>query len=52
MYSADTSDVAPPDIPQPNKSNKCVEIIDTKDKPSWIKTYKDLSAHFIVFIQR
>ena len=26
MYSADTSDVAPPDIPQ---SNKCVEIIDT-----------------------
>ena len=26
MYSADTSDVAPPDIQQPNK---CVEIIDT-----------------------
>ena len=26
MYSADTSDVAPSDIPQPNK---CVEIIDT-----------------------
>ena len=22
------------------------------DKPSWTKTYKDLSAHFIVFIQR
>ena len=26
MYSADTSDVEPPDIPQPNK---CFEIIDT-----------------------
>ena len=26
MFSAGTSDVAPPDIPQPNK---CVEIIDT-----------------------
>ena len=26
MYSADTSDVAPPDILQPNK---CVEIIHT-----------------------
>ena len=26
MYSADTSDAAPPDIPHPNN---CVEIIDT-----------------------
>ena len=26
MYRADTSDFAPPDIPQPNK---CVGIIDT-----------------------
>ena len=49
------SDVAPPDIPQPNK---CVTIIHTTndvqsmDKPSSIKTCKDLSADFIAFIQR
>ena len=55
MSSAETSDVAPPDILQPNK---CVTIIHTMDdvqsmdKPSWIKTCKDLSAHFIAFIQR
>ena len=55
MSNAETSDVAPPDIPQPNK---CVAIIDTMadvqsmDKPSSIKTCKDLSAHFIAFIQR
>ena len=55
MSNAETSDVAPRDIPQPNK---CVAIIDTiadvqsMDKPSWIKTCKDLSAHFIAFIQR
>ena len=55
MSSADTFDVAPPDIPQPNK---CVTMIYTMadiqkmDKPSWIKTCKDLSAHFIAFIQR
>ena len=55
MSSAVTSDVAPPDIPQPNK---CVTIIHTMAdvqsmvKPSWIKTCKDLSAHFIAFIQR
>ena len=55
MSSAETSDVAPPDIPQPNK---CVAIIhtmadvQTMDKPSWIKTCKNLSAHFIAFIQR
>ena len=54
MSSADTSDVAPHDIPQPNK---CVAIIYTMadiqkmDKPSWIKTCKDMSAHFIAFIQ-
>ena len=55
MSSAETSNVAPPDIPQ---TNKCVAIIDTMadvqsmDKPSWIKTGKDLSAHFIVLMQR
>ena len=55
MSSAETSDVAPPDILQPNK---CVTIIYTMDdvqsmdKPSWIKTCKDLSAHFIAIIQR
>ena len=55
MSSAETSDVAPPDIPQPNK---CVAIIHTMadvqsmDKPSRIKTCKNLSAHFIAFIQR
>ena len=55
MSSAETSDVVPPDILQPNK---CVTIIHTvtdvqsMDKPSWIKTCKDLSAHFIAFIQR
>ena len=55
MSSAETSEVAPPDIPQPHK---CVTIIDTMadvqsmDKPSWIMTCKDLSAHFIAFIQR
>ena len=43
MSNAETSDVAPPDIPQPNK---CVTIIDTMtdvrsmDKFSWIKTCK------------
>ena len=53
--SADTSDVAPPDIRQPNQ---CVAIIHTMadvqlmDKPSRIKTCKDLSAHFNVFIQK
>ena len=56
MYSAETSDVAPTDVaPQPNK---CFEIIDTlsdvqsMDKPCLIKMCKDLSAHFIAFIQR
>ena len=55
MSSAETSDVAPPDIPQPNK---CITIIHTMadvqsmDKPSWIETCKDLSAHFIAFIQK
>ena len=55
MSNTETSDVAPPDIPQPKK---CVTIIDTMadvlsmDKFSWIKTCKDLSAHFIAFIQR
>ena len=55
MSNAETSDVAPPDIPQPNK---CATIIDTMadvqsmDKFSWIKTCKDLSAHFIAFIQK
>ena len=43
MSSAETSDVAPPDMPQPNK---CVAIIHTMTdvqlmvKPSWIKTAK------------
>ena len=59
MSSAETSDVATPDILQPNK---CVAIIDTMadvqsmDKRSWIKMYKDMfkdvSAHFNAFIQR
>ena len=55
MSSAETSDAAPLDILQ---TNKCVTIIHTMadvqsmEKPSWIKTCKDLSAHFIVFIQR
>ena len=55
MSSAGTSDVAPPDKLQPNK---CVAIIYTMadvqsmDKSIWIKTCKDLSAHFIAFIQR
>ena len=55
ISSAETSDVAPPDILQPNK---CVTVIHTMDdvqsmnKPSLIKTCKDLSAHFIAFIQR
>ena len=55
ITSSETSDVAPPDIPQPNK---CVAIIDTiddvqsMDKPSWIKMCKDLSAHCIAFRQR
>ena len=55
LSSAETSNVAPPDIPQPNK---CFAIINTMadvhqwTKPSWIKTCKDLSAHFIAFIQR
>ena len=55
MSNAETSYVALPDIPQPNK---CVTIIDTMadvlsmDTFSWIKTYKDLSAHIIAFIQR
>ena len=47
---ADTSDVAPPDTPQPNK---CVAIIQTMadvlsmDKPSWVKMCTDLLAYFI-----
>ena len=55
MSNAETSDVAPPDIPQPNK---CVTIIDTMadvqsmDKFSWIKKCKDLLTHIIAFIQR
>ena len=55
MSSAETSDVARPDIPQPNK---CVAIIDpltdvlSMDKPSWIKTCKDVSAHFIAYLHR
>ena len=55
ISSAETSDVAPTDIPQPNK---CVAIIHTTAdiqsmvKPSWIKTYKDLSARFIAIIQK
>ena len=53
ISSADTSDVAPPDILQPNK---CVAINDTMpdvqsmDKPSWIRMCKDMSAHFIASI--
>ena len=55
MSSAETSDVAPPDILQPNK---CVTMthtmadVQSMDKPSWIKMCKDLSAHFFAFIQR
>ena len=55
MSNAETSDIAPPDIPQPNK---CVTIIDTMadfqsmDKFSWIQTCKDLSALINAFIQR
>ena len=49
--NAETSDVAPTDIPQPNK---CVTIIDTMaDVQSMDKfSCKDLSAHIIEFIQR
>ena len=55
ISSSETSDVAPPDIPQPNK---CIAVIDTiadvqsMDKPSWIKMCKDLSALCIAFIKR
>ena len=55
MSSAETSIVTPPEILQPNK---CVAVIDTlagvqsMDKPSRTKTCKDMSAHFIAFIQR
>ena len=55
MSSADTFDVAPNDIPQPNKRVTMIYSmadIQKMDKPSWIKTCKDLSAHFIAFIQR
>ena len=53
ISNAETSDVVPPDILQPNN---CVAIIDTMadvqstDKPGWIKMCKDLSVHFIAFI--
>ena len=53
--SAETSDVAPPDIPQPNKRVSIIHTmaeVQSMDKPSWIKTCKDLSAHFFAFIQR
>ena len=53
--SADTSDVAPPDIPQPNKCDARIYTmadVQSMDKPSWIKTCKDLSAHFIVIIKK
>ena len=55
MPSAETSNVTPPDILQPNN---CVELIYTiadvqsMDKPSWIKTCNYLSAHFIAFMQK
>ena len=55
MSSAETSDVAPHDILQPNK---CAAIIDTMadvqsiDKPRPIKKCKDLSVHYIAFLQR
>ena len=55
MSSAETSDVAPPDLTQPNKYVAIINTIadvQSMDKPSWIKTCKDLSAHFIAFIQR
>ena len=55
MSSAETSEVTRPDISQPNE---CVAIIETvadvqpMDKPSWIKTSKDVSAHSITLMQR
>ena len=45
MSSAETSDVARPDIPQPNKCVTIIHImadVQSMDKPSWIKTWKDL----------
>ena len=52
MSSVDTSDVAPPDILQPNKCDMIIHTmadVQSMGKPSWIKACKDLSAHFIVF---
>ena len=43
LSSTETSDAAPPDILQPNHTMADVQSM---DKPSWIKTYKDLSAHY------
>ena len=45
MSSAETSGVARPDIPQPNKCVTIIHImadVQSMDKPSWIKTWKDL----------
>ena len=55
MSNAESSDVAPPDIPQPNKCGTSIHTmadVQSMDNPSWIKTCKDLSAHFIAFMQR
>ena len=38
-----------------NQTNAIIDTmadVQSMDKPSWINTCKDLSAHFIAFIQR
>ena len=55
MSSAVISYVTTSDIPQPNKRvviNDAIDVVQSMDKPCWIKTCKYLSAHFIAFIQR
>ena len=55
MSVTKTSDDATPDITKPNKLFAIIHTmadVQSLDKPSWIRTCKDLSAHFIAFIQR
>ena len=50
-----TSDVKPLDIPQPNKRvaiSDDMADVQSMDKPSWIKTCKEMSAHGFAFMQR
>ena len=55
MSSTESSNVTSPQIWQPIKRVVIIgAMADFKpmDKPSWIKMGKNLSAHFIAFIQR